>query len=154
MKPVRKAVRTFLFKENKVLAIKYTTNDYRKDFYDVPGGKIEEGESGEKAAIREFKEETGMDIFNPEYVGNLITEKPDRIFDFDIFIVSEYKGLPQITEENLAEWIEIEDLLQTEKKFSIVYLLTNKADLLNKTNFKFYFIEDENHCCLSRKKSL
>ncbi len=54
MKPVRKAVRTFLIEDNKVLAIKYTTDDYKKDYYDIPGGGIEEGETKEQTAIREF----------------------------------------------------------------------------------------------------
>ena len=57
MKPVRKAVRTFLLEEDKILAIKYITNDDKQDFYDIPGGKIEDGETREQTAIREFKEE-------------------------------------------------------------------------------------------------
>ena len=47
MKPIRKAVRTFLLEEDKVLAIKYITNDDKQDFYDIPGGKIEDGETRE-----------------------------------------------------------------------------------------------------------
>lgn len=147
MKPVRKAVRTFLLEEDKVLAIKYITNDNKKDFYDIPGGKIEEKETGKQAAIREFQEEAGIEIFNPQYAGNLIVEYPDRIFDFDVFITSEYKGVPQVAEENLTEWIKISDLLQKEKKFAEINLLDkdHKTDLLNKTNFKFHFITDKNH---------
>jgi 8-oxo-dGTP diphosphatase len=147
VKPVRKAVRTFLLEEDKVLAIKYITNDDKQDFYDIPGGKIEDVETGEQTAIREFKEEAGIEIFNPKYTGNLIVEYPDRIFDFDVFITSEYKGMPQITEENASEWIKINDLLQKEKKFAEIYLLDNnhKTDLLNMNNFKFHFITDKNH---------
>lgn len=115
VKPVRKAVRTFLLEEDKILAIKYITNDDKQDFYDIPGGKIEDGETREQAAIREFKEESGIDIFKPQYAGNLIVEYPDRIFDFDVFIALEYKGMPLITEENSSEWIKINDLLQKEK---------------------------------------
>ncbi len=147
VKPVRKAVRTFLLEEDKILAIKYITNDDKQDFYDIPGGKIEDGETREQTAIREFKEEAGIDIFKPQYAGNLIVEYPDRIFDFDVFIASEYKGMPLITEENSSEWIKINDLLQKEKKFAEIYLLDNnhKTNLLNKTNFKFHFITDKNH---------
>lgn len=147
MKPVRKAVRTFLLEEDKVLAIKYITNDDKQDFYDIPGGKIEDDEINEQTAIREFKEEAGIDIFNPQYAGNLIVEYPNKIFDFDVFIASEYKGTPQITEENSSEWIKIKDLLQKEKKFVEIYLLddNHKKDLLNRTNFKFHFITDNNH---------
>ena len=36
MKPVRKAVRTFLINDNKVIVIKYKT-DKNKDYYDIPG---------------------------------------------------------------------------------------------------------------------
>lgn len=103
MKPVRKAVRTFLINDNKVIAIKYTTNDYKQDFYDIPGGGIEKGETSEQTAIREFKEETGMEIINPKYAGNLVIEYPNRVFDMDIFITSEYKGTPKETNENIAE---------------------------------------------------
>ena len=40
--------------EGKILLI------YRKGFWDLPKGKIEQGESIEEAAIREVKEETGV----------------------------------------------------------------------------------------------
>lgn len=147
MKPVRKAVRTFLIEDNKVIAIRYTTNDYKQDFYDIPGGGIEKGETAEQTAIREFEEEAGMEIINPKYAGNLIIEYPDKIFDMDIFITSEYNGNPKETAENIAEWIEIDELLQKEKKFTEIYLLDNnhKSNLLNRTNFQWHFIADSNH---------
>lgn len=147
MKPVRKAVRTFLIKGDQILAIKYTTDDYKKDFYDIPGGGIEEDETGEQTAIREFEEEAGMEIINPKYAGNLIIEYPNRIFDMDIFITSEYSGVPKETIENTSEWIEIDKLLKKDKKFTEIYLLddNHKSDLLNRTNFKWHFIADSNH---------
>ena len=147
MKPIRKAVRTFLIKDNMVIAIKYITNDYKKDFYDIPGGGIEKGETAEQTAIREFKEEAGIDIINPKYAGNLVIEYPDRVFDMTIFIASEYKGTLKETTENIANWIEIEELLEKEKKFTEIYLLddNHKTDLFNRTNFKWHFIADSNH---------
>lgn len=153
MKPIRKAVRTFLIKENKVLAIKYTTKDYKYEYYDIPSGGIEEGETSEQTAIREFKEEAGMEIFNPKYAGNLVIEYPNRVFDMDIFITSEYNGVPQETVENIAEWIDIDELLQKEKKFTEIYLLDkiHKTDLLNRTNFKWHFIADSKHNKLDEK---
>lgn len=36
--------------------------------YNLPGGKIEEGETPEEAAIRELKEETGLESFLPNCV--------------------------------------------------------------------------------------
>lgn len=92
MKNIRKAVRTFLIKDNRVVAIKYITKN-NMDFYDVPGGKIEENETSIEAAIREFKEETGMDVYNLKYIGNLIAEYSNKIFDFDIYITNEFDGV-------------------------------------------------------------
>ncbi len=56
-------------------------------------------------------------------------------------------GAPQKTKNHIAEWIEIEALVQKEKKFSEIYLLDKnyKKDLLNRTNFKWHFIVDQNH---------
>lgn len=64
-----------------------------------------------------------------------------------IFITSEYKGSPKETSENIAEWIEIDELLNKEKKFTEIYLLDNyhRSELLNKSNFKWHFISDKNH---------
>ena len=57
---IRYAVRVFAFKDNKVACIKY--KNINKDYFDIPGGKIEDGETEIQTCIREFKEETGMDI--------------------------------------------------------------------------------------------
>ena len=98
MKSVRKAVRTFLINDNKVIVIKYKTNK-NMNYYDIPGGKIEENESAINASIREFKEETGIEIINQKYKGNVIVEYPNMIFDFDIYLVNDYKGYPKEFEE-------------------------------------------------------
>ena len=52
-KDIRKAVRTFLIKDNNVVATKYKT-EKNLDYYDIPGGKIENGETSLEASIREF----------------------------------------------------------------------------------------------------
>lgn len=36
--------------------------------YTIPGGHVELGESLEEAVIREAKEETGLDVVNPEFL--------------------------------------------------------------------------------------
>ena len=101
-KPIRKAVRTYLIEENNIVAIKYKKQE-AKDFYDIPGGKIEENELSFETSIREFKEETGMDIISQTYKGRVIVECPNRIFDFDIYIVEKYKGEPKEFKENSSE---------------------------------------------------
>ena len=49
-----------LDKENRILMVKQHHDE--KDIWMVPGGGIEEGESSMAAAVREMKEETGLDV--------------------------------------------------------------------------------------------
>ncbi len=141
MKPVRKAVRTFLINDNKVIVIKYKTNK-NMNYYDIPGGKIEENESAINASIREFKEETGIEIINQKYKGNVIVEYPNMIFDFDIYLVNDYKGNPKEFEENYSKWISIEDLLKENKKFPSVEIIKHLES--NNINLKIYSDDDHN----------
>lgn len=141
MKPVRKAVRTFLINDNKVIVIKYKTNK-NMNYYDIPGGKIEENESAINASIREFKEETGIEIINQKYKGNVIVEYPNMIFDFDIYLVNDYKGDPKEFEENYSMWISIEDLLKENKKFPSVEIIKHLDG--NNINLKIYSDDDHN----------
>ena len=144
MKSVRKAVRTFLINDNKVIVIKYKTNK-NMNYYDIPGGKIEENESAIDASIREFKEETGIEIINQKYKGNVIVEYPNMIFDFDIYLVNDYKGNPQEFDENYSMWINIEDLLNENKKFPSVAIIKYLEN--NDINLKIY--SDDNHNILN-----
>ena len=140
MKTIRKAVRTFLIKENKVLAVKYKT--YKNlNFYDIPGGKIEDGESPIDASIREFKEETGIVVGGHKYKGNVKIEYPDIIFDFDVYVVDEFKGNPLEFEENNSMWISIDELLNQNKKFPCIEIL----NYLHKEEIKLKIYSDENH---------
>jgi len=58
-----KGVRVILFDENyKLLLIKHTVKDENKEFWVLPGGGLEKDEYSYEGAIREMKEETGLDI--------------------------------------------------------------------------------------------
>ena len=50
-----------------------------------------------------------------KYIGNLIIEYPEMIFDFDVIICNDFEGEPCAFEENESMWIKIEDLLKQEK---------------------------------------
>ena len=144
MKKVRNAVRTFLIDGNEIVAIKYKTNK-NMNYYDIPGGKIEEGENSIDTSIRKFKEETGIEVINQKYKGNVIVEYPNMIFNFDIYLVNEYKGIPQEFAENYSMWINIEDLLKENKKFPSVEIIKH----LEKNDIKLKIYSDDNHNILN-----
>ncbi|MFO3716569.1 8-oxo-dGTP diphosphatase [Anaerococcus cruorum] len=75
-----------------------------------PGGKVEENESLMAAAIREAKEETGLDIKNLKFVG-FITWLGKEYKDTGLlYETSDYKGdlVAENREGNLS-WIDYED---------------------------------------------
>ena len=145
-KPIRKAVRCYLIKDNEVVVTKYKKGNKKEGYYDIPGGKIEEGESPKQTAIREMKEETGIEIQNLKYKGIMTIEYPNRMFIFDTFISKEYEGEPQEFEENTSEWIDIDELLKKEKILSNIILLDKfliKGLIEDNCNFNLHIEVDE-----------
>lgn len=151
-KPIRKAVRCYLVKDNKVVVTKYKEGKKKAEYYDIPGGKIEGEETPEQTAIREMKEETGLKIKNLKYKGNMIIEYPNRIFNFEVFICNKSEGKPQDFEENTSEWIEINELLKKEKILSNIMILDRffiKGLTDEKCKFKMQIQVDEKENILS-----
>ena len=150
-KPVRKVVRTFVIKDNNVLAIKYLT-EKNNGFYDIPSGKIENAETNFVAPIRECLEEMGIQITDQKYIGNLVIEYPEMIFDLDIIICKKFEGNPNNFDGNESMWIEIEDLINQEKRFPCIDILKSEYKKYFKYGtFKIKFIVDKNHDILQKE---
>ena len=148
-KPIRKDTRCYILDKDKVLVIKYNEPNRKAGWYDIPGGKIEEGETPVQTAIREVAEETTLKIDKLERKGKLIVEYPDRIFDFEVFVAKEFDGIPAELQENSSRWIEIDELLSKNNIFSCIQLLSEKyINYLKDENSDFkihiYVDNDEN----------
>ena len=128
-KSIRKAVRTYLIRDNKVLVIQYKQKYV--GYYNIPGGKIENNESSEQASIREFKEETGIDIIKQHYVGKCMLEFPDRIFDFDVYYVDEYEGKPLDFFDNKSLWVDLEKIQKESKILASIRMIKYIKDNMN-----------------------
>ena len=151
MKKVRNAVRVFVVAGNKVLCIRYKEENI--GYIDIPGGKIEEGETGVEAAIKEVKEETGIEVSNLEEVGNAVIEYPDRIYNMNVFVANDYKGNTRNNKENDAFFLDIEYLLKEKKRYAITYLLdTEFEDYFNNRKVNVKFNVDSNHKVINYDK--
>ena len=71
-----------LNEENKMLLVKQ--HHEGKDIWMVPGGGIEDNESSREAAVREVKEETGLDIEVEKLVWHVeeVSDRGQRFVDF------------------------------------------------------------------------
>lgn len=72
MEKLHLGVYGLMVKDNKILMIKKARGPYTGKF-DLPGGKLEHGESLEEGIRREWKEETGVIVHSMKLLTNLTT---------------------------------------------------------------------------------
>ena len=102
-------VNGIIIKNGKILLLK----KFSKDYYETPGGKIEENESIEGCLVRELQEEIGVTAIS--FIKFLEMEK----FNFEnkeitnyAFLIRKFKGKPRIIEEHIFEkmiWVSIKE---------------------------------------------
>lgn len=75
------------------------------------GGKLDEGETREQAAVRECQEEIGVTPKNMQLAGEIdFTDLPDVHHYCHVYTTAEWEGEPAETEEMRPEWFNIEDI--------------------------------------------
>ena len=94
--------------EDEILLSKRPEKKHLSGFWEFPGGKVEEGETPEKALIREVKEELNIDINNKCIAPLSFSE-----FDYNkfqllllLYICRRWDGVPMSMENNKLEWVK------------------------------------------------
>ena len=94
--------------ENEILLSKRPEKKHLSGFWEFPGGKVEEGETPEKALIREVKEELNIDINNKCIAPLSFSEFSYKEFQLLLllYICRRWDGNPTSMENNQLEWVK------------------------------------------------
>ena len=106
-----KVVAAIIRKENSVFATQRGYGDY-KDWWEFPGGKVEEGETPERALIREIREELDSDIIVEKFLTTVEHDYPKFHLSMDCFWCRVQSGKLTLLEHEAARWLPINDLRQ------------------------------------------
>lgn len=97
----------YLLKGDKILFIKF--NKKWGQVYAPIGGKMEIGETPTECLLREYKEETGLELINPKFKGIAFWKDSTEGIIF-LYIAKEFKGSLKTSLEGSLEWINIKDI--------------------------------------------
>lgn len=112
-------VAALAFDKSRVLLVKHgEAAHHLTGVYGLPGGRLDEGESLEDGAAREFQEETGLIpekssmIKIPKVYEAEIPRKSGEVLytSWNVFLVKQYEGKLKETDETIPEWIEIDNV--------------------------------------------
>lgn len=117
---VTPSIGILIIKGNKVLLVKHkAAAKHLTGSYGLPSGRLEKGESEIDAAVRELKEETGLQTKKEnlfEFPNNFYFQTVERKggkferFSWKVFRCIEYEGKIKESTETIPQWIEISTL--------------------------------------------
>lgn len=111
MKNIVQAVAGVLVdQDGRVLIDKRRKDQIYADYWEFPGGKIEQGESPEEAIKREVKEETGVSMGCMAPLSFISEDRDEYHVIVLIYICREWEGIPQGLEGQETKWVRPEQL--------------------------------------------
>lgn len=155
--PLRQATLVFLLKEDQIL-LAMKKRGFGVGRFNGVGGKVEKGETPWQSAIREVKEEIGVNISGKNEVAKLNFYFPhvDLAKNFNqqvvVYLVRNWEGEPIETEEMKPEWFQISEIpfskMWSDDQLWLPKVLGGKkieAEFMFNENegIKEYFIEDK-----------
>ena len=128
MKKIRVAAAVIQDSRGRFLCMQRCRSDqeYTSQRWEFPGGKIEDGESGYDALLREIKEEMDWDIFVGRLLGTITYEYPDFTISLEAYLCKGGKGQFKLLEHLDYKWLkrsEISALDWTEADREVLALL-------------------------------
>mgnify|MGYP000906142120 FL=1 len=96
-------------------------NTPKRTQWEIPGGKIEAGESAEAAAQREVREELGLEVIISREIGSRSFVEDDHTMGYTWFLADVSAGVPQVMEPDLYDelrYLSMADLRELRPELS------------------------------------
>jgi len=106
-----KVVAAIIKQGKQIFATQRGYGDY-KDWWEFPGGKIEQGETPEEALVREIKEELDTTITVDRFLMTVEYDYPEFHLSMDCFFCSIESGNLTLLEHEAAKWLPVDNLRQ------------------------------------------
>ena len=111
---VHVAVGVLLNEKHEVLVALRPEDSHQGGRWEVPGGKVEEGESIQYALNREFEEELGISVRDCTPLTQVRHDYGDKSVMLDVWCIEEFSGVPRGREGQLIEWRALSKLQEAD----------------------------------------
>ena|SRR5438128_652849 len=98
--------------QKKIFISQRLAHQEKPDFWEFPGGKVEEGEEPFDALRREFFEETGIRIVEATHWMKVEHKYPHADVLLDTWMIKDYIDEPRGAEGQMIDWIGKDELLK------------------------------------------
>lgn len=105
-----------------------------KDWWEIPGGKIEPGETPEECIVREIREELATDVRAEDILDTIEYDYPTFHLTMHCILCSIVSGKLQLLEHENATWLTAETLRSVEWLPADELILDKVAQLLQGKN--------------------
>lgn len=105
------AVAVIIDDAHRVLITRRALTISHGGYWEFPGGKLEPGESATQALIREIREEVELDIFYPQFIGEIEHTYGEKDVHLLVFMINQFTGTARCCEEQMdLSWTTFDEL--------------------------------------------
>ena len=108
--PVTEVVAALIWDGDRFLACQRPAHKARGLLWEFVGGKVEPGETGPQALVRECKEELDITLSVGEVFMQVLHEYPDLTVRLTLYHASIAAGVPTMLEHNDIRWITVDQI--------------------------------------------
>ncbi len=120
---MKDATLCYIFDRGKVLLQKKAPGKFGEGKWNAPGGKLKFAEPPHKAAVREVREETGLEVAGLKQAGALnFMEEGGKWFTVHVFVAEGFSGEPVNRGEGELQWFPVnvlpyDDMWEDDRKW-------------------------------------